>query len=136
MVSDTECKARINGVASQMKKIEFAFGAILGEVVLSYSDNLSQCLQKKTISAAEGQHVAKMVTDTLRSIRTEESYDLFWQKVVHFCEDNNVQEAQLPQPRKLPERFDDGLSREHTAPSPKEHYRQMYYEAINTAIGC
>ena len=96
MVSDTECKARINGVASQMKRFEFAFGAILGEMVLRHSDNLSQCLQKKTISAAEGQHLAKMVTDTLRSIRTEESYDLFRQKVVQFCEDNNVQEAQLP----------------------------------------
>ena len=64
IVSDTESKARINGVASQMKTFEFMFGAILGEMILRHSDNLSQCLQKRTISAAEGQHVAKMVTDT------------------------------------------------------------------------
>jgi len=63
------------------------------------------------MSAAKGQHVAKMVTDTLQSNWTEKSYGLFWQKVVHFCEDNNVKEAQLPQPRKLPARFDNGLSR-------------------------
>ena len=119
-----------------MKKFDFVFGAILGEMILRHSDNLNQCLQKKTISAAEGQHVAKMVTDTLQSIRTDESYDLFWQKVVHFCEDHDVQEAQLPRPRKLPARFDDGLSRGHISSSPKDHYRQLYFEGIDTAIGC
>ena len=134
VVSDTECKARI--VASQVKRFDFVFGAFLGEMILRHTDNLSQCLQKNTILAAEGQHVAKLVTDTLQSIRTEECYDLFWQKVVYFCEDNSVQEAQLPRPRKLPSRFDDGLSRGHAAPSPKDHYRQMYFEAIDTAIGC
>ena len=54
----------------------------------------------------------------------------------HFCEDHNVEEATLPRPRKLPARFDDGLSRGHTVSSPKGHYRQIYYEAIETAIGC
>jgi len=136
VVSDTASKARINGVASQMKKFDFVFGAILGEMILRHSDNLSQCLQKKTISAAEGQHVAKMVIDTLQSIRTDESFDLFWQKVAHFCEDNEVQEAQMPRRRKLPARFDDGLSSGHFSSSPKDHYRQLYFEGIDTAIGC
>ena len=76
-VADTESKARINGVAAQMKTFDFVFGATLGEMILQHSDNLSQCLQKKTISAAEGQQVAKMVINTLQSIRTEESYNLF-----------------------------------------------------------
>jgi len=136
VVSGTKCIARITGVAAQMRKFEFVFGAILGEMILRHSDNLSQCLQKKTISAAKGQHVAKMVTDTLQSIRNEESYDLFWQKVVHFCKGHNVQDTQLPRPRKLPACFDDGLSRGHTALSPKDHYQQIYYEAVDTAIGC
>ena len=77
-----------------------------------------------------------MVINTLQSIRTEESYDLFWKKVLHFCECNNVQEAQMPRPRKLPARYDDGLSRGHIPASPKEHYRQLYFEAIDNAIGC
>ena len=136
VVADTESKARINGVAAQMKTYDFVFGATLGEMILRHSDNLSQCLQKKTISAAEGQQVAKMVINTLQSIRTEELYDLFWKKVLHFCECNNVQEAQMPRPRKLPARYDDGLSRGHIPASPKEHYRQLYFEAIDNAIGC
>ena len=74
-----------------MKAYDFVFGATLDEMILRHSDNLSQYLQKKTISAAEGQHVAKMVMDILQSVRTEESYDLFWQKLLHFSECNNVQ---------------------------------------------
>ena len=54
IVKDTESKARINGVAAQMKKFEFLFGTILGEMLLQHCDNLSQTLQSKTISAAEG----------------------------------------------------------------------------------
>ena len=77
-----------------------------------------------------------MVINTLQSIRTEESYDLFWKKVLHFCECNNVQEAQMPRPRKLPARYDDGLCRGHIPASPKEHYGQLYFEAIDNAIGC
>ena len=131
----TESKAKINGVAAQIKTYDFVFGATLGEIILRHSDNLSQCIQKK-ISAAEGQQVAKMVINILQSIRTEESYDLFWEKVLHFSECNNVQEAQMPHPRKLPAWYDDGLSRGHIPASPKEHYRQLYFEANDTAIGC
>lgn len=71
---DTETKARINGVAAQMKTFNFLFGTILGEMLLRHTDNLSQTLQKKTISAAEGQQVGRMVIDTLCTLRTKESY--------------------------------------------------------------
>jgi len=58
-VRDVESKARINGVAVlvQMEKFDFLFGVVLGELILLYSDNLSQALQKKTTSAAEDQQV-------------------------------------------------------------------------------
>ena len=80
IVKDTESKARINGVAAQMKKFEFLFGTILGEMLLQHCDNLSQTLQSKTISAAEGQHLGKMVIDTLQGMRKDELFDLFWEK--------------------------------------------------------
>ena len=67
-VRDTGSKARINGVAAQMEKFHFLLGVIIGELILRYSDNLGQTLQKKTISAAEGQQVGRMVIDTLQSL--------------------------------------------------------------------
>ena len=59
-------------------------------MLLCHSDNLSKTLQKKTVSAAEGQHVGRMVIDTLKSLRTEESYDIFWTKVSTMAESGDI----------------------------------------------
>ena len=50
---DTEMKYRLYGVSAQMRKFEFLFGVTVGEMLLGHTDNLSQALQKKTLSAAE-----------------------------------------------------------------------------------
>ena len=133
---DTETKARIGGVAAQMKRFDFLFGVMLGEMLLRHSEYLSKTLQKKTISAAEGQHVGKMVIDTLQSLRTEESYDLFWTKVSTMAESPNidVEEPQLPRRRKVPKRYD-GLTDADFHGTPKAYYRQLYYEAIDNIVG-
>ena len=54
VVRDTESKARIQGVSSQMNTFTFVFGAYLGELVLRHTDNLSKALQDKTWSAGPG----------------------------------------------------------------------------------
>ena len=133
---DTETKARIGGVSAQMKTFDFLFGVVLGEMLLRHSDNLCKCLQKKSISAAEGQQVGRMVIDTLHSLRMEESYDLFWIKVgtVAGAVDINVEEPQLPRQHKTPRRFDDGLTGGYFHDTPKTFYRQFYYEAIDNII--
>ena len=63
-----------------MKTFNFLFGTILGEMLLLHTDNMSQTLQKKTISAGEGQQVGKVVNHTLCILRTKESYNLVWEK--------------------------------------------------------
>ncbi len=78
-----------------MKTFHFLFGAILGEMLLRHFDNLSKTFQKKTISAAEGQQVGRMVVDTLQSLRAEESYDLFWTKVGKVAGSIDVEEPRL-----------------------------------------
>ena len=106
---DTESKARINGVCSQMKTFDFMFGAVLGDKILRHSDNLSQTLQKRTTSADEGQVIAKMVIDTIAELRTE--FDLFWEKVMKKAE--SVEEPKLPRRRRVPRCIDDGNSSSH-----------------------
>ena len=83
---DTETKARINGVAAQMKTFNFLFVTLLGELLLRHTDNLSQTLQKKAISAAEGQQVGRMVIATT----VAKSVD--------------VGEPEVPRQRKVPKR--------------------------------
>ena len=49
--------------------------------------------------------------DTLKSIRDEKMFDLFWAKVSSTAEPlDDVEEPQLPCRRKIPKRFDDGTS--------------------------
>ncbi len=64
----------------------FLFGAMLSEMVLRHTDNLSRTLQKKTRSAAEGQQIARLVVDALLTVRNNESFDLFWQKLKFFSQ--------------------------------------------------
>ena len=127
-------KARLYGVSAQMRKFEFLFGVIIGEMLLRHTDNLNQALQKKTLSAAEGQQIAKMVITTLQSLRTEDSYSLFWEKVTTTAESLDVADPQLPRQRKMPKRYDDSTSQAYFHPIPKVHYRQIYYEAIDNII--
>ena len=59
----------------------FLFGVELGETILRNADNLSKTLQHRVFSASEGQEVARMTVKTLESVRNEESFNLFWEKV-------------------------------------------------------
>ena len=95
IVHDTETKARIRGVSSQMKTFNFLFGTVLSEMLLRHTDNLSKALQKQTISAAEGQGIAKMVIATYCILRTEESFSLFWNKVEVLARSNTVDVKEL-----------------------------------------
>ena len=133
---DTESKARIHGVSSQMTTFDYYFGTLLGELVLRHSDNLSRTLQHKSISAAEGQHVAAMVVNTIESMRTEESYQLFWDKVLLSIESLDIEQPQLPRRRRTPKRYDDGLASPEFHESPMLYYRQYYYEAIDLIVNC
>lgn len=74
---DTETKARIVGVQAQMKEFNFFFGVCLGELILRHTDMLNQTLQKKGMSAAEGQEIARMTISCLDSIRSDALFTAF-----------------------------------------------------------
>ena len=58
-------KARIQGVAEQMLKLDFFFGVSLDKLILRHSDNLCRFLKCHDMSTAEGQSVTSMVLVTL-----------------------------------------------------------------------
>ena len=89
----------MNGIDSQMKTFHCYFGASLLHNVLSHTDNLSKTLQHTRLSAAEGHHLVWMTTTT---IRTEEMYKLFWQKIITQANELDIAELTLPRKRKAP----------------------------------
>ena len=56
---DTESKARVNGVQSQMQSFDYLFGLRLGTLLLRHSDNLSISLQAEDLCATQAQTIAK-----------------------------------------------------------------------------
>ena len=68
VVKDSGTKARTRGISVQMGRFGYLYGNLLGQLVLNHVDNLSSMLQHKSMSAAEGQVIAKM---TLKSIRDD-----------------------------------------------------------------
>ena len=129
---DTETKAHIQGVASQMCTFKFLFGSILAEIVLKHSDNLSRTLQHKVMSAAAGQSVAQMTVQILQSIQNDES----WKKVSLLAKSLEVDEPQLPRHRKRPSWYEEGTSAGDFPSNPKDLFHQQYFEAIDLIIAC
>ena len=53
------------------------FDVMLGECLLSHTDNLSKSLQSPRLTSSEGQSMAELTCQTLERIRNDEAYELF-----------------------------------------------------------
>lgn len=130
---DSETRTRIIGVETQMLTFEFLFGVSLGAVILSHSDNLSKTLQHTSLSAAEGQHMAKLTLQVLKSIRQADKFDLFYQRILLDQQRYKVNPPTLPRKRRAPRRFEIGSSDGDHHSSPQDFFRMVYYEALDLA---
>ena len=63
-----------------------------------------------------------------KSLREDEGFDLFWAKLLKFTELMDIPDPQLLRQSKRPARLEDGNSSGHYHDSPKDLYRQLYYE--------
>lgn len=133
-VRETEMRSRIIGVSACMKSFDFFFGASLGELLLSHSDNLSKTLQSSTMSAAEGQKVADMTVITLQSLRSDENFLLFWKRVTDKASDLDINEPVLPRQRKRPRRYEEGASVGDFHETTEGLHRCIYYEALDLIV--
>ena len=131
---DPDIKGRIIGVQTQMSQYKLLFGLKLCERILKITDNLSKTLQHQSLSAAQAQDIAEQTTKTLKGIRTDEAFELFFQLVERLRNSTNTEEPSLPRKRKAPTRFKVGDGDSYHSPTIQEHYRRHYFEAIDLAI--
>ncbi len=132
--SDTDMKARIRGIESQMEKFRFLFGLLLSEMILRHTDKLSQTLQSPDLSSVEGHEVAMLTVKTLQTLRSDANYDLFWKKVEGRRSEWDVEEPQLPRRHKTPRRYEEGSSEGSFHTTVEGLYRQSYFEVIDFAV--
>ena len=131
---DPEIKGRIIGAKSQMSQYNMLFGLKLCERILKITDNLSATLQNQTLSAAEAQSIAQMTIKTLQSMRSHEAFKLFFGLVECVRESTGTEKPTLPRKRKAPSHFEIGHGEGYHAQSTENHYRLIYFEALDYAI--
>lgn len=131
---DREMSAKCNGVRSQFGTFNFLFGVALGKKVLSLADNLSKSLQSATLSASEGQVIAKATIDSLLLLRCDGKFEEFWKYVIEVQQSNDVSEPQLPRKKSAPARLQVGTGAPSFPSTVEDHYRPVYYASIDTVI--
>ena len=78
-----------------MKCYKFLFYLVLTKMILWHIDKLSETLQVPKLSRVEGHEIAMLTIKTLKSLRTDENFNLFWQKVEKMMNELDVDEPQL-----------------------------------------
>ncbi len=128
---DTETRARLIGVQYVMSQFEYFFGIVLGEVILKHTDNLSKTLQNPKLCSSEGLKVANLKKRTLENLRDEKNFDLFWSNILLRQQKLEVGDPVLPRKRRPPAKLSLGSATPYYPSTPKQYYRQQYYEALD-----
>ena len=134
VATQSEVKSRINGVASKMKEFDFLFGLMLAERILKHTDNLSKTIQATTMPAVEARGLSKLCIQLFKKIRTEDCFDQFWELTKSTQCLLHVKDSALPRARKRPLRYEDGTGEAYHPSTPKNHYRQIYFQCLDGAI--
>ena len=93
-------------------------------------------MQKKELSAAEGQEMTRVTVRTLKGLRTAERFEDFFKSTTSKAQSFEVQEPCLPRKKRVPARYEVGTGQPEFHDSAKDHYRQIYYEARDLIINC
>ena len=85
-----------------MSQYNLLFGLKLCERILRITGNLSRTLQKQSLTAAEAQHIAALTVKTLKDMRTDEAFGLFFEQVELLRNSTDTEGPSLPRKRKAP----------------------------------
>ena len=133
---DPEMSARCSGLGAQFSSFSFLFGVFLGHHLLSLADNLSVSLQSKRMSAAEAQELASLTLKALGELRSDTCFQSFWADLDKKREACDIDIPAPPRRRKPPARYAIGDAPAHFPESVEDHFRAIYFEAVDTVTGC
>ena len=91
-------------------------------------------MQGSTITALDAKNAAGTVCQTLLGLRSESSFDSFWEETKEKAKELQLLEPTVPRNRRPPRRLDSG-SNPASFSSPKHYHRKLYYEFIDSVHG-
>ena len=78
-----------------------------------------------------------MAVKTLISLRSDDSFNLYWQKVSGEAEElKAISKPQLPRKRRVPNRLDDGTAPGDHPPTVVDYYRRICFQTLDVVINC
>jgi hypothetical protein len=128
-----EYASKASGLLSKMENFDTFFSLKLAYLIYSAAEKFSTNLQAVSITVQEASCGAQLLSQYLKSLRTEEKFEVFYDHVLKESS-SLTEEPILPRPRKLPKRFNDGGSA-HQYPGAKDKYRHAYFEALELGAG-
>ena len=93
-------KSRIRGIKVCIPKFSYCFAIHLAHLILSHTNNLSQTLQGTQMTAVDAQVISRVCVPTLESIRSENEFNLFWNKAKQFSKKHKIDEPHFPRRQK------------------------------------
>ena len=92
---DTETKARMIGVQTQINKFNYFFGVNLAILLLWYSDNLGATFQSRKLSDTQVQLITRETVITLEKLRDNDKVLLFRREALTESEQSRYWWARL-----------------------------------------
>ena len=129
-------KARIRGIKVYTLRFSYCFGIHLAYLILSHTDNLSQALQGAQMTAFDAPVVSRPCVTTLESIRSENQFNLFWNKVKQFVERHKIDDHICRVGKNIPNRYVIGKAAGEHPENVEEKYRRQYYAGLDRVITC
>ena len=83
------------------------------------------------MSAVSGQRLAQLTKSVLEKIRKDDSFSAFYSVVLRKGKDHAISDPLLPRKRQAPARIEVGNGQPTIPETPKDHYRRIYFEAID-----
>ena len=76
------------------------------------------------MSAAEAQNITSLTITTLSMMRTDDAFQALFQFIESSTHTYGVEEACLPRKRKVPRRYDEGISNGDFSETVHDYYRR------------
>ena len=86
------------------------------------------------MSAVSGQRLAQLTKSVLESIRNNDSFSAFYSVVLRKSKNHTISDQLLPRKRRAPARIEVGKGQPTFPETPKDHYRHIYFEAIDLIV--
>ena len=123
---------KAGGILRALEKFSTHFRLKLGYNLFG-TEEVSRGLQAKDLSIQEAISSINLASAFYRRQRTDEAFDKFYDNSVETAQHLAICEPKLPRNRRPPAMIDAG-SHPHHFSSPRDYYRQLYYQACDLLL--